>query len=162
MAATGDPEQPRNDGVFNGTYPVAEQRAAMLALLDAVGWDPDHWRLDPSIHPFAQSLAPTDVRLTTKYDESDLGVSLYSVLHEFGHGLYEASVDPRLARTSLAEPVSLGVHESQSRLWENIVGRSRPFCALPAPAPARAVPGRASTASTPTGSTAPSTASSRR
>jgi len=128
VAATGDPEQPRNAGVFNGSFPVPEQRAAMLAVLDAVGWDPDHWRLDPSIHPFAQSLAPSDVRLTTKYDESDLGVSLYSVLHEFGHGLYEASVDPRLARTSLGEPVSLGVHESQSRLWENIVGRSRPFC----------------------------------
>jgi carboxypeptidase Taq len=128
VAATGDPAQPRNAGVFNGSFPVAEQRAAMLAVLDAVGWDPDHWRLDPSVHPFAQSLAPSDVRLTTKYDESDLGVSLYSVLHEFGHGLYEASVDPALARTSLAEPVSLGVHESQSRLWENIVGRSRPFC----------------------------------
>jgi carboxypeptidase Taq len=128
VAATGDPAQARNAGVFNGHYPVAEQRAAMLALLDAIGYDPDHWRLDPAVHPFAQSLAPTDVRLTTKYDESDLGVSLYSVLHEFGHGLYEAAVDPALARTSLAEPVSLGVHESQSRLWENVVGRSRPFC----------------------------------
>ncbi len=71
------------------------QRAAVLELLDAVGYDPDHWRLDPSLHPFAQSLAPTDVRLTTKYDEHDYAVALYSVLHEFGHGLYEASVDPR-------------------------------------------------------------------
>jgi carboxypeptidase Taq len=94
-----------------------------------MGYDPDNWRLDPALHPFAQSLAPTDIRLTTKYDEHDFGVALYSVLHEFGHGLYEASVDPALARTGLAEPVSLGVHESQSRLWENVVGRSRPFCA---------------------------------
>ncbi len=114
----------------------------MLALLDALGYDPDHWRLDPSIHPFAQSLAPTDIRLTTKYDESDFGVALYSVLHEFGHGLYEASVDPRLARTSLAEPVSLGVHESQSRMWENIVGRSRPFCAFLLPLLREQFPGR--------------------
>jgi carboxypeptidase Taq len=128
VAATGDPQQARNDGVFNGHFRVEAQRAAVLDLLERLGYDPDHWRLDPSLHPFAQSLAPTDVRLTTKYDEQDFGVALYSVLHEFGHGLYEASVDPRLARTTLAEPVSLGVHESQSRLWENIVGRSRPFC----------------------------------
>ena len=71
MAATGDPDQPRNDGVFDGPFPVDAQRAAVLELLDAVGYDPDHWRLDPSLHPFAQSLAPTDVRLTTKYDEHD-------------------------------------------------------------------------------------------
>jgi carboxypeptidase Taq len=128
VAAAGDADQARNDGVFAGAFAVEEQRAAMLDLLEAVGYDPDTWRLDPAIHPFAQSLAPSDIRLTTKYDEQDFGVALYSVLHEFGHGLYEASVDPALARTSLAEPVSLGVHESQSRLWENVVGRSRPFC----------------------------------
>ena len=130
VAAAGDADQPRNDGVFAGPFAVEAQRAAVLDLLEAVGYDPDNWRLDPAIHPFAQSLAPTDIRLTTKYDEQDFGVALYSVLHEFGHGLYEASVDPKLIRTSLAEPVSLGVHESQSRLWENVVGRSRPFCAF--------------------------------
>jgi len=141
VAATGDPEQPRNDGVFHGPFGVDTQRAAVLELLDSVGYDPDHWRLDPSLHPFAQSLAPTDVRLTTKYDEHDYAVALYSVLHEFGHGLYEASVDPKLYRTSLAEPVSLGVHESQSRLWENVVGRSRPFCAWLLPQLRRQFPG---------------------
>ena len=141
VAATGDAQQPRNDGVFAGPFPVEAQRTAVLELLDHIGWDPEHWRLDPSLHPFAQSLAPTDVRLTTKYDEMDYGVALYSVLHEFGHGLYEASVDPALARTSLAEPVSLGVHESQSRLWENVVGRSRPFCAFLLPLLRRQFPG---------------------
>ena len=130
VAAAGDAEQRRNDGVFTGRFGVDVQRAAVLDLLAAVGYDADGWRLDPAIHPFAQSLAPTDIRITTKYDEQDFGVALYSVLHEFGHGLYEASVDPALARTPLAEPVSLGVHESQSRLWENIVGRSRPFCSF--------------------------------
>jgi carboxypeptidase Taq len=65
--------------------------------------------------------------VTTMYDEHDFGVTLYSVLHEFGHGLYEAQVDPALVRTPLGEAVSLGVHESQSRMWENLVGRSRPF-----------------------------------
>ncbi len=141
VAATGDPRQPRNDGVFGGPFGVEAQRVAVLELLDSVGYDPDHWRLDPSLHPFAQSLAPTDVRLTTKYDEQDYAVALYSVLHEFGHGLYEASVDPALTRTNLAEPVSLGVHESQSRLWENVVGRSRPFCAFLLPHLRRQFPG---------------------
>jgi carboxypeptidase Taq len=141
VAATGDPDQPRNDGVFGGPFAVDAQRAAVLELLDSVGYDPDHWRLDPSLHPFAQSLAPTDVRLTTKYDEQDYAVALYSVLHEFGHGLYEASVDPVLYRTPLAEPVSLGVHESQSRLWENVVGRSRPFSAFLLPQLRRQFPG---------------------
>src|SRR5919107_2984047 len=141
VAATGDPEQPRNDGVFHGPFDVASQRVAVLELLDSVGYDPDHWRLDPSLHPFAQSLAPSDVRLTTKYDVHDYAVALYSVLHEFGHGLYEASVDPGLYRTSLAEPVSLGVHESQSRMWENVVGRSRPFCSFLLPQLRRQFPG---------------------
>jgi carboxypeptidase Taq len=128
VAATGDPAQPRNAGVFAGPYDVDVQRRAVTDILESVGFDPERWRLDSALHPFAQSLAPTDVRLTTKYDVNDFGVTLYSALHEFGHGLYEAQADLRLARTTLGEPVSLGVHESQSRMWENTVGRSRPFC----------------------------------
>ena len=142
VAAAGDPEQPRNDGVFSGESTIESQRAAVLEMLEAIGYDPDGWRLDPALHPFAQSLATTDIRLTTKYDVRDFGVALYSVLHEFGHGLYEASVDPGLARTTLAEPVSLGVHESQSRMWENVIGRSRPFCAWVLPLLRRHFPGQ--------------------
>jgi carboxypeptidase Taq len=127
VAAAGDAEQARNDGVFTGPYAVADQRAAVTAIAERIGFDPAAWRLDPSLHPFAQSLAPTDVRVTTMYDEHDFGVTLYSVLHEFGHGLYESQLDPRLARSPLGDAVSLGVHESQSRMWENFVGRSRPF-----------------------------------
>jgi carboxypeptidase Taq len=129
VAAAGDAGQPRNDGVFHGDHPVDAQRIAILDVLEGMGYDPDSWRLDSALHPFASGIALTDVRLTTKYDEHDFGVALYSVLHEFGHGLYEAQVDPDLSRTTLDDPVSLGVHESQSRLWENVVGRSRPFCA---------------------------------
>ncbi|MEA2283154.1 MAG: carboxypeptidase Taq [Solirubrobacteraceae bacterium] len=128
VAATGDPDQRRNDGVFAGPWEVDVQRAAVTRIAEAVGFDPDAWRLDPSLHPFASSLSTSDIRLTTKYDINDFGMTLYSVLHEFGHGLYEAQLDPALYRTTLGEPVSLGVHESQSRLWENNVGRSRPFC----------------------------------
>ena len=127
-AATGDGEQARNDGAFSGPFEVDDQRRAVMAVLEAVGFDPDGWRLDPAPHPFAQSLGPSDVRITTRYDLNDFGVAHFSALHEFGHGLYEAGVAPELARSPLGAPVSLGIHESQSRLWENLVGRSRPFC----------------------------------
>jgi carboxypeptidase Taq len=118
----------RNDGVFSGPFEVDDQRRAVMAVLEAVGFDADGWRLDPAPHPFAQSLGPADVRITTRYDLHDFGVAHFSALHEFGHGLYEAGIAPELGRSPLGAPVSLGIHESQSRLWENVVGRSRPFC----------------------------------
>jgi carboxypeptidase Taq len=129
VAATAtDGAGPRNDGVFAGPFEVDDQRRAVMDVLEAVGFDPDGWRLDPAPHPFAQSLGPTDVRITTRYDLHDFGVAHFSALHEFGHGLYEAGIPSALARSPLGRPVSLGIHESQSRLWENVVGRSRPFC----------------------------------
>jgi carboxypeptidase Taq len=129
VAAVGDPAQPRNDGAFQGEFDAEAQRVAVVDVLEALGFDPDSWRLDPTLHPFASGIATDDVRLTTRYDEQDFAVALYSALHEFGHGLYEASFGPELRRTTLDDAVSLGVHESQSRMWENMVGRSRPFCA---------------------------------
>jgi carboxypeptidase Taq len=119
--------------VFPGHFPREQQEALAGELLRAVGYDPEFWRLDPSVHPFARSMAHTDVRLTTRWEEDDLAMALYSCLHEFGHGLYEAQMETRHYRTTLAEATGLGVHESQSRLWENLVGRSQPFCeyALP-------------------------------
>jgi carboxypeptidase Taq len=111
-----------------GRYPEPAQRALLDEVLGAVGFEREHWRLDPTIHPFARSLAHTDVRITTRWEPDDLAMAFYSCLHEFGHGLYEAQMDPRHYRTTLAEAAGLGVHESQSRLWENLVGRSRRFC----------------------------------
>ena len=116
------------DNIFTGEFDAESQRVAVLDVLEGVGFDPDSWRLDPTLHPFASGIAPGDVRLTTRYDEQDFAVALYAGLHEFGHGLYEAGPDPSLARTTLESPVSLGVHESQSRMWENMIGRSQPFC----------------------------------
>ena len=116
-------------GVLRGSFPLERQRAAVLEILRAVGFDDESWRLDASPHPFASAQSTRDVRVTTIFDPADLGVTLYSVLHEFGHGLYESQVDPAYARTPLADLVSLGLHESQSRLWENVIGHSRPFCA---------------------------------
>jgi carboxypeptidase Taq len=141
VAAAGDPDQPRNDGVFGGTFSADAQRIAVLDVLEAVGYDPDAMRLDPAMHPFASGIGKGDVRLTTKYDESDFAVALYSGLHEFGHGLYEAGAAPHLRRTTLDSPVSLGVHESQSRTWENVIGRSRPFCAWLLPRLQTSLPG---------------------
>jgi len=133
VAAAGDREQLRNDGAFAGPFPEEAQRRAVLDLLGAMGFDGAAWRLDPAPHPFAQGIGPGDTRITTRYDHDDLAVALYSALHEYGHGLYEAGIDSRLRRTPLAAPVSLGVHESQSRLWENVLGRSRPFCSWALP-----------------------------
>ena len=107
-------------------------------------------------------MAHTDVRLTTRWEEDDLAMAFYSCLHEFGHGLYEAQMDPRHYRTTLAEATGLGVHESQSRLWENLVGRSqavlRVGAAGPAAPPRRAVRGDRTSPR----STAPSTRSGSR
>jgi len=128
VSATARDHRPRNDGVFDGPFALEAQRAAIETLLAGVGFDPGAWRLDPAPHPFASGVGRGDTRITLRYDENDFGMALYSALHEFGHGLYAAGTDPDLDRTTLDRPVSLGVHESQSRLWENLVGRSRPFC----------------------------------
>lgn len=114
--------------VFPGHFPVEGQKRFADELLGAVGYNPEHWRLDPSVHPFARSMGHTDVRLTTRWEPDDLAMSFYSCLHEFGHGLYEAQMSPAHYRTTLADAAGLGTHESQSRLWENLVGRGQPFC----------------------------------
>ncbi|WP_434383073.1 carboxypeptidase M32 [Melittangium boletus] len=95
-------------------------------LLEDMGFDLEAGRLDQSVHPFSSGLHPMDVRLTTGLEEPGLGC-LFSTLHEGGHGLYEQGFHPVLHRTPLANAPSMGLHESQSRLWENLVGRGRPF-----------------------------------
>jgi carboxypeptidase Taq len=108
-------------------FPVADQRGFNMEILAAMGFDLEAGRLDESAHPFTEGLHPEDVRLTTRYSEKDLMSALFSTLHEGGHGIYEQGFQPRFFGTPMAEAVSLGVHESQSRLWENQVGRSRDF-----------------------------------
>ncbi|ATB28259.1 carboxypeptidase M32 [Melittangium boletus] len=97
-----------------------------LRLLEDMGFDLEAGRQDKSIHPFSSGLHPTDVRLTTGLEEGSLA-SLFTTLHEGGHGLYEQGFHPAHYRTPLANAPSMGLHESQSRLWENLVGRGRPF-----------------------------------
>jgi carboxypeptidase Taq len=130
VAAAAREGRPHNDGVLDGAYAVEDQRAAVLDVLGGVGFDPAGWRLDPAPHPFASGMGAGDIRITTRYDERELGMALFSALHEFGHGLYDSgAASGALARTTLDAPASLAIHESQSRLWENLVGRGRPFCA---------------------------------
>jgi carboxypeptidase Taq len=116
-----------DDTCLAGDFPVDCQKALVLRIIERFGYDPAGWRLDPTHHPFAESLATTDIRLTTRYDERNLAMALFGTIHECGHGLYEAGIDPALERTPLAHGASMALHESQSRLWENLVGRGRPF-----------------------------------
>ena len=115
--------------VLSRRYPVDGQEKIARAVMLAIGVDPAASRLDRSAHPFCSGIAPTDVRITTRYNERMLTAALYGVIHESGHALYEQGLPEEHMGTPLAEAVSLGVHESQSRLWENVVGRSRPFIA---------------------------------
>jgi carboxypeptidase Taq len=115
------------DEVLSGDLPIDAQRALLRSVLSEVGFEPRTWRLDDSPHPFAQSPGAGDIRITTRYRPDDLGYSLYSGLHEFGHGLYDANHAASLRRTPLHTCASLGIHESQSRMWENVIGRGRAF-----------------------------------
>jgi carboxypeptidase Taq len=107
-------------------YSFDAQKTFELEVVKAFGFTDDAWRLDPTVHPFASGTGITDIRITTRYFPDHLG-GLFGTMHEFGHGLYERQVDPSLERSPLARGVSLGMHESQSRMWENLVGRSQPF-----------------------------------
>jgi len=119
--------------------PSAAQREVGLQIVRAMGFDDDAWRLDDAVHPFAAASSSNDVRVTSRFDEHSL-LGMFALMHEVGHGLYEHGVDPALARTTLDTGVSLGVHESQSRLWENLVGRSEPFWSLWLPRLREAMP----------------------
>jgi carboxypeptidase Taq len=115
-----------DDSFLQGDFDPATQREVSLEVLRRFGFADDEWRLDETAHPFMTSPGTGDVRLTTNFRPHDLS-SLFATMHEFGHGVYEWGVDRSLAHTPLGSGVSLGLHESQSRTWENLVGRSRPF-----------------------------------
>ena len=106
-------------------FPIELQKRFELDVIRRFGFNEDSWRLDTTVHPFATSAGIHDIRLTTRYFETNLD-GLFATMHESGHGLYERQVDPALERTPLAHGASLGLHESQSRMWENLVGRSLP------------------------------------
>ena len=114
------------DEFLRGPFAIQPQEALSRELIERFGATWDAFRLDLTVHPFAAPVGLRDIRLTTRYDEHDLN-SLFTAMHECGHGLYERGSAPSLERTPLQGCASSALHESQSRLWENVVGRSLPF-----------------------------------
>ena len=113
--------------LLRGRYPVAKQQILNREIAGSIGFDFAAGRIDTTAHPFCTTLGAGDVRLTTRYDEEDFTSSLFGVMHEAGHGLYEQGLPAPNYGLPSGSSVSLGIHESQSRLWENHVGRSREF-----------------------------------
>jgi carboxypeptidase Taq len=113
--------------VLHREYDEQTQWNFGLDVIKRYGFDFERGRQDRSVHPFTTSFSINDVRLTTRVDRRFLSPALFGTLHETGHGLYEQGFSQNLERTPLADGASLGMHESQSRMWENLVGRSRPF-----------------------------------
>jgi len=114
------------DEFMRGPFTIASQEALSRELVERFGVTWDQFRLDTTVHPFEVTFGLGDIRLTTRYSENDL-ISLFTAMHEGGHGLYEWGVSQSLERTPLSSGCSAALHESQSRLWENVVGRSLPF-----------------------------------
>jgi carboxypeptidase Taq len=108
-------------------WDLDQQARFGIRVIEAMGFDLEAGRVDNSAHPFCTTLGRGDVRLTRRFLPTDLRPALYGIIHEAGHGLYEQGLPEALSGTPLCDAVSMGIHESQSRLWENVVGRSRPF-----------------------------------
>jgi carboxypeptidase Taq len=121
-------ERPQVDNSFlHQPYDSQKQWDFGVEAITKMGYDWKHGRQDKAAHPFTTGFGIGDVRITTRILPEYLGSAFFSTVHEFGHAIYEMGVDPKLARTPLAEGASLAMHESQSRMWENLVGRSYPF-----------------------------------
>jgi carboxypeptidase Taq len=124
IAASG--KKPKQD-ILEREYPLARQEVFGQAAAAAIGFDFRSGRLDVTTHPFCSGIGPGDCRITTRYDARHFNNAFFGILHEAGHGIYDQGLDPEQFGTPLGSAVSLGIHESQSRMWENFVGRSRPF-----------------------------------
>jgi carboxypeptidase Taq len=118
---------PVDDSVVRQPFDEEKQQDFGLEVVKAIGYDFERGRQDKSVHPFTSGFGTGDVRITTRFDPKFLNTALFGSMHESGHAMYEQGVNPSFDRTPLADAASLAMHESQSRLWENLVGRSRPF-----------------------------------
>ena len=119
-----------DDAPLHRSFPVAIQREFSNFVMDVMDIDRNHCIIGETEHPFTINFSRDDVRITTNYQEDLVASSLYSVVHEGGHALYELHVGRELSRTCLGGGVSMAIHESQSRFYENIIGRSRAFCGV--------------------------------
>lgn len=127
VAAIKDAPRQPDKTIRERHCPRESQATFNRSIVEAMGLDFEAGRIDVSTHPFCTSMSPLDVRLTTRYDEHYMPMSLFGVMHETGHALYEQGLDAAHTGTPMGQHVSLGIHESQSRLWENQVGRSHTF-----------------------------------
>jgi len=114
-------------GILDQDFSIDQQEAFGRRVMADLGFDLEAGRLDIAVHPFCSGLSRSDVRLTTRYSVDKMEESLFGIIHETGHGLYEQGLPEDAAGLPLCSSISLGIHESQSRLWENMVGRGRPF-----------------------------------
>ncbi|HET7581093.1 MAG TPA: carboxypeptidase M32 [Bacillales bacterium] len=113
--------------MFDQSFPVHKQKEFLLSVIPKLGYDMEAGRLDETTHPFAQAVNTGDVRITTRYEEENVRMALFGTIHETGHALYEQGVNPDYEGTVIRRGASYGLHESQSRFLENIVGRSEAF-----------------------------------
>ncbi|MFZ5828522.1 MAG: carboxypeptidase M32 [Planctomycetota bacterium] len=127
VAAIADSTRKPRSELLRGRFPIASQQAFGRLVSERIGFDFECGRLDVTTHPFCTSLGPRDCRITTRYYEDFLSAALFGILHEAGHGIYDQGLPAEWYGLPRGEAVSLGIHESQSRLWENLVGRSRAF-----------------------------------
>jgi len=127
VKAIAEREGAVDDSLFAQEFDVDKQWDFGIEVVKALGFDFEHGRQDKTAHPFTTSFSPSDVRLTTRLFPGMFKSALFASIHEAGHGMYEQGFDPSFERTPLCDSASLGVHESQSRMWENVVGRSRGF-----------------------------------
>ena len=126
QSLVGEHATDEHDAFMDGPFPIDAQDKLSRELVEAFGATWDQFRLDTTVHPFEVTFGLGDIRLTTRYSEDELS-SVFTAMHETGHGIYEWGVSKTLERTPLAAGASATLHESQSRLWENVVGRSLPF-----------------------------------
>ncbi len=127
VRALGERADRIDDSILHRTYDEQKQWNLTVEVLHCMGFDFENGRQDKSVHPFTNSFSNRDVRVTTRVDRRFFSMAFFGSMHEGGHALYEQGSPDKFERTPLAGGTSLGVHESQSRLWENLVGRSRPF-----------------------------------
>jgi len=127
IAAAAESGETVDDACLRGSFSVEAQETLARDVVAGLPLQEGAWRLDSTIHPFAVAISPADLRITTRFDPDYIGTAVWSVIHEAGHAMYENGVPRELWRSPLASPSSLGFHESQSRLWENWVGRGRPY-----------------------------------
>jgi carboxypeptidase Taq len=127
VAAIADSRVKPDASILTRHYPIEAQREFGRKAAQAIGFSFESGRLDEAAHPFCQGIGPGDCRLTTRYDEQHFPGAFFGTLHEAGHGMYEQGLPAEQFGTPLGATISLGIHESQSRMWENLVGRSRSF-----------------------------------